>query len=267
MCKSLLIILVIGGASCMADVAAIRAKLQSALVETDETRLSITKFTESSADDIKDGTREELLSLLPIAQKCLQSNLKSVQEFGLRVFYLTTFRPDSAELIAPYVDRDIAPFLNEKDLAVKREAILILGNTNPRLLPHALDLLAAHLADKNNTRMEAGMIAATLIHGRPSDAGAVLRVLVFVSGHPELKLRNNMIQVIGLNNVTTDEAIKYIREGLADRDAEVRRVAAEAVGHMPRENRATFSGDLYRLLADPNENSEVRATAQRVLQQ
>jgi hypothetical protein len=265
----IILLALVGGEPSMADTAAVRSKLESALVETDETRLRIADFTMliSSEDEIKKATRDEASSLLPIAQKCLRSPLKVVREYGLAVFFVASFRADSAELIAPYIDRDLAPFLNDQDLAVKREAIAILGGTNPRILPRALDILSAHLADKNNTRKEAVMIASTLIRGLPSDAVSIRGVLDFVTQHPELKLRNNIIQALGLNNVTTEEAIQLIHEGLADRDTEVRRVSAESVGHMRPENRAKFSPDLLRLVAEPNQDPEVRATAQRVLEQ
>jgi HEAT repeat protein len=174
---------------------------------------------------------------------------------------------DSTELIAPHIEGDIAPFLDNEDLAVKRNAIMILGSTQPRPLPRALELLSAHLTDKDNTEMEAGMIAATLIHGRPTDAKTIHQVVDFASGHPEMKLRVSTIQLLGLNNVTVDEAIKYMRGGLADQDPEVRRASVEAVGHMPPESRAKFREDLLRLLANPNELPEARAAAQRALQQ
>ncbi len=164
------------------------------------------------------------------------------------------------------MDGDIGPFLDNQNLAFKRAAIVIIGTTNPDPLPSALNLLSSHLADKNNTEMEAGMIAASLIHGRPSDARSVHDVLTFVSSHPEFRLRVNMIQLLGLNNVTTEEASRYLRTGLTDPDPTVRRIAVEAVGHMPRESRTRFSDDLLRLLASPNETEELRSLAHNALE-
>jgi hypothetical protein len=257
----------LGAASSLADIEAVRSTLESALAEQREPRVSRADLVGLYADDIKNGSRDDVRALLALAQRCLRSRVKVAQEWGLIVFYLATFRADSSELIAPYVEGDIAPFLNDQDLAVKREAIFILGTTQPRLLPRALDLLSAHLADKDNTEMEAGMIAATLIHGCPTDPRPIHDVLDFVMGHPDYKLRANMINLLGLNNVTVDDAIKFIRGGLTDQSPEVRRISVEAVGHMPPESRAKFSGDLLQLLANPDEPEDVRATVQRVLQQ
>ncbi len=72
-----------GVASSRADVATVQSKLQSALVESDETRLRITEFTESSEPDINQATKDELRSLLPVARKCLRSHSKTVS--GVRV--------------------------------------------------------------------------------------------------------------------------------------------------------------------------------------
>ena len=76
-----------------------------------------------------------------------------------------------------------------------------------------------------------------------------------------------MIQLLGLDNVMTEEAINYIRRGIADQNTEVRRIAVESVGHMAPESRAKFKPDLLRLLANPNEDAAVRAVVERVVQQ
>ena len=260
-------LVLLGAVSSFADIAAVRSVVEYVLSEQGEPRVSKADLVGLHGDDVKNAPQEEARSLLALAQRCLQSRSKTAQEYGLIVFYLATFRTDSSELIAPYVDSDITPFLSDPDLAVKRNAIMILGTTQPRPLPGALDLLSTHLADKNNTELEAGMIIATLIHGRPADTKTVNEVLDFVSNHPELKLRASAIQLLALNNVTVDEAVKYLRGGLVDQNSEVRRTSVEAIGHMPPEIRAKFKEDLLRLLANPEETQEARAAAQRALQQ
>ena len=206
----------------------------------------------------------EMTQLLSLADKCLGSPRASIRDQGLLIFYMTIFRPDSSSLIKPHVE-DIAPSLDAKDLAVKRTAIVILGASKPNVLPHALDLVSAHLEDFDNTRLEAGLIVAAVINARASDQDGLQTVLKFVSSHPGFKLKVDTLRLLGLNNVTVEAGLSYIREAINDPDVDVRKAALQAVIRLPRQVRQTFSQQVRVLLARPNEPSEVRSLAEKAL--
>jgi len=259
-------LMVVCAGGCCADIADIQSALQSALAEKDETQLQKIDII-AFESEINAATQEEVRALLPLAQKCLGSPIHTVRRHGLSVFFLVSFRPDSSQLIEPYLDGELAPLLDDPDLAFRRGVIVVLGTSRPVPLPRALDALSSQLVDKDNTAQEAGMIAGTLLHGRPFDEKNVHLVLAFVTRHTEFKLRIGTIRTLGLNKVSTEEAVSFIREGINDSNEDVRKTSVEAAGRLPPKVRAKFSADLLRVLSDPNEAAGVRALAQSALQQ
>jgi hypothetical protein len=261
-------LILVGARYSHADVDNVRTLLQSILDQHNESLLpKIPDIAAQIADDIRTAGAEQVESLLPLAQRCLRSSSPTVRGHGLSLFFSVAFRSDSSALLKPYIDGDIAPLLDDPDRAFGRGAIYILGNTKPAPLPNALRYLAAHLNDKKNSNLEAGMIAAALVAARPSDAGTVHSVLNLVRQRPDLNMKGNVIQMLGSYQIATQESLEFVREGLHDGDSSIRRISIDAIGRMPNEVRSSFTSELHRLIAMPDEAPEVRSRAEQVLRQ
>ncbi len=145
------------------------------------------------------------------------------------------------------------------------EAILILGSNNPRPSPKGLGYLAAHLKDRDNTFWEAGMIAASLLDSFPTDTGTVRAVLSVVQERADPRFTTTIIRDLGLSHVTTEDALKFIRNCLEDPNPIIRRACVDSLRQMPKEIRAGFAAELQSIAGNPNEAPETRSLAGAVL--
>jgi HEAT repeat protein len=249
-----------------ADVLEIRAFFQTILSEHDENRLPISDENTWHLLDTLALSPEDVKQVLPLAQVGLKSPIKTVRELSLSLFFNCTFRPDSASLLEPFTD-DIASFLTDSDLEFRRSAIVILGQQNPLPLPKAKATLIFHLGDRDNSARETGMIASALLATSPSDAGTVREIVKLVEQRPELKLSIQIIRVMGLSHVSTDEAVGFIRSHFSDTDPDVRKTCVEAVERMPKNVRDGFAPELQKMLLNSKETPEIRDRAALVLNQ
>jgi HEAT repeat protein len=190
----------------------------------------------------------------------LQTPGLRAQALGLALMMDVTLRfSDGPTLLAPYVDT-VAPFLNRTEEGAKSPAIWILGKSGS---PKALAYLADHLNDQNNSSDQALSMSAHLLESR--DPVYAQKVLNLVEQRPDLKLKSDVINALGLYGVIIPEALNLIREGLQDSTGETRRVAIDAIGHLPKEVRKGFEPDLLQVMTIPNLDPTIRDRAQQVI--
>jgi HEAT repeat protein len=212
-------------------------------------------------DAVRNATADDIRALLPLAEDFLHSPKIKVRGAALLLMLSVSMRPaDSSKLLEPYID-DVALALNDSDQGVRNGAIGILGGTHPAPSPKALAHLEAHLNDKANDDVAAKMIAGALLQS--GDGSAVSKVLAFVQQRPALQ--GEVIQMLGRLKITTQDALNFVHAGLKDSKLGIRRTAVDAVGNLPKEARKGFEQDLLRLMANPDEDTQVRNRAQAVL--
>ncbi len=250
--------------TCRGDVAQIRALFQSILANQDESQLPSSKDTGRQISVVATLVPSEIEEILLLGQACLHSPIKTVRAYGLYLIVAIATRADGSQLIERYLD-DISSFLGDPDLAFRREAVFILGSSNPRPLPGGIQRLAAHLRDKDNTSWETGMIAGALLQFSPSDSGTVRGVLSVVQERADPKLTIAVIQDLGLAHVVTEEALKFIRSSLASTDPNIRRATVDALAQMPGEVKSGFAAELQIIVGNSSEVPETRSRAREVM--
>ena len=166
----------------------------------------------------------------------------------------------AAKLLDGYVD-DLAALLNDPDGGLRNGTVFVLGNLFPTTPPKALTYFEAHLTDKANSDHAAAGMADALL--RSANAACIAEVLRFAEQRPQIK--GSVIQRLGVNHITTDEALKFIHSAFLD--PKLRQAAIEAVGDLPGDVRKGFAQDLAHVIEDPNEDSRVAERARQVLTQ
>jgi HEAT repeat protein len=170
---------------------------------------------------------------------------------------VTTFRPDSSTLLAPFVDV-LSPLLNESEVGLRSAGIYVLGRSRS---PQALSYLAAHLNDDNSAEV-ATLIAAPLLESRDSDN--IHKVLTVVQKRPEWGLKGGVIQMLGFYRITVAESLSLLRSGLNDANSDIRIASLNAVANMPKDTRSLFTAELQRL-GNLDQVPEIRSRATQVL--
>ena len=212
-------------------------------------------------DAVRAATADDIRALLPLAEDLLHSPKIKVRGAALLLMLSVSMRPaDSSKLLEPYID-DVALVLDDSDQGARNCAIGILGGTHPAPSPKALAYLEAHLNDKANDDDAAKRMGAALLQS--GNRSAVSKVLALVEPRP--KLQGEIIQMLGTLKITTEDALNFVRAGLKDSQSGVRRTAIDAVGNLPKEVRKGFEQDLLRLMANPDEDPQLRERAQTVL--
>jgi len=219
-------------------------------------------------DALREASPQQIEALLPLAAACLESSNPVVREDGmLLISTVAVARPDNIALLAPYVEK-IASFLTDPDIGMRGSAIMTLAYGHPKPAPVALQYLARHLTDEQNSSDQFVAISAALLMGSPSDPGTVRTVLATLKGRPDHELlTGTFIQELGRQRITTPDALEFIRAGLGGKSAPVRLTALETIGRMPKDVRDRFAADLQRLLSNSYELPEIHAKAAQVLVQ
>lgn len=256
---------------CQAALDDVETLYRSILSEQDQTKIPkptdlIGRIRWSSV--LRDASPQEIEAVLPLAERCLESSSRVLQTDGMFLMSgIATIRPDNAVLLAPYFG-EIASFLTDPDVGQKQSAIGVLASGFPKPAPKALAYLAAHLGDPQNDGTQFMMISGALLVASPSDRATVSAVLAAMKRRPDSEaLTGPMIEALGQQKVATEESIEFLRAGLRDKSAAVRLTALEAVGQMPGDVRLSFSGDIQRLLTNPDEQPQVLEAARRLLTQ
>jgi hypothetical protein len=215
---------------------------------------------------LRGASPEQIRALLPLAAACLESSIPVVRKDGMLLMStVAVARLDNASLLEPYFEK-LAAFLTDTDAGMKGPAITALVYGYPRPAPKALPYIAAHLNDDQNSGEQFRVMSGALLAGSPSDPATVRNVLAALQKRPDHEtLAGGMMGALGQQKITTAEALKFIRDGLNDKNALVRLAAVEAIGNMPKGVRDGFATDLQRLLANPDESPEVHARAAQVL--
>jgi HEAT repeat protein len=255
-------LLVSSAGLCRADVGQLKATFQSFVeaLDSDAPRRD-PPDPGPMFDAVRAATADDIRALLPLAEDLLHSPKIKVRGAALLLMLSVSMRPaDSSKLLEPYID-DVALALNDSDQGVRNGAIAILGGTHPSPLPKALTYLEAHLNDKTNDDGAAQGIAGALLES--GDRSAVSKVLALVQQRPVLQ--GGVIQMLGRFKITTEDALGFVHAGLRDSKVGIRRTAVDAVGNLPKEVRKGFEQDLLRLMANPDEDPQVRERAQAVL--
>ena len=247
--------------ACGTDLDDARAVLRAALADRENNSTAGVPQINSKMDKLVQGaTTEQMQSLLELGGECLQTPGLRAQILGLLLMSGVTLRfSDGPQLLAPYLDM-LTPFLNRPEEEGKGLAAWILGRINS---PKALAYLVDHLADQNSSRDLVVTISDPLLKSR--DMVYVQKVLTLVEQRPELKLKSDVINALGLYGVTTPEALKLIRDGLQDSTGETRRIAIDAVERLPKEVRKGFEPDLLKVMTIPNLDPKIRDRAQQVI--
>ena len=145
---------------------------------------------------------------------------------------------DTAKLLDGYVD-DLAALLNDPDGGLRNGTVFVLGNLFPTTPPKALTYFEAHLTDKANSDQAAAGVADALL--RSGNAAFIAEVLKFAEQRPQIK--GSVIQRLGVNHITTDEALKFIHSAFVD--PKLRQAAIEAIGDLPGDVRKGFAQDWH----------------------
>jgi hypothetical protein len=244
---------------CRADVGEIHSAFEAFLTAPpDDNPPTISPaFLSQMQSDLAAATPEQIESLLPLAKKCLQSSKLTIRRSGLLLFLCASLRLDGAKLLSPYID-DFAALMNQSEVGLKNSGIYFLGASGSA---KALEILAAHLNDNGNSAQQTLMISMRLVAS--SNSAHLHRVLNLVQQQPDLNLKNGVIEAIGLDRITGEEALQLIRSGLNDSDTDTRRVSLDALDRMPKPVRVQFAPELQRLTT-LDEVPEIRSRALQV---
>jgi len=263
-----LVLTILSLAICRADMSEIETLFRSIVSQQDPSRVPklqdlIGPVTGNNV--LRDATPEQVERVLPLAAMCLESTNPAVRGHGMLLLStVAAVRPDNVSLLAPYFEK-VAPFLTDPEAGMKQAAIGVLAYGFPKPAK-ALVYLAAHLNDGLNSDTQFMMIAGALLVASPSDGNVVRSVLAALQKRPDHDLlAGAMIEGLGQQKITAEDALQFIRKGLTDKTAAVRRTAVDAVGNMPKDTRSFFAPDLQRILANSDEDPEVLARAREVL--
>ena len=244
------------------DGAHAREVLQSLIDQPDDSLLPSVPETMLSVE--ASGLQaDDVMAALPLALRCLQSSRPKLRPYGLAFMFWVAMSPDGSQRLEPYAG-EIAPFLEDTDHAFRRAAIAILGAASPKPSQQGVKYLSAHLRDTSNTGDEVALIASSIFNSE-RDPTTVRAVLDVIRNRKDQKLTSSMIRVVGLDNIQTDVALSFIREGFADPSPDVRAAAVDAVSRMPEGLKSTFEAELRHVLSNPDELDQTRARAQAVL--
>ncbi len=249
-----------------ADGSAIAELFRSVLAQQDDSKLPKEQDVGLEfAGSVGNLTASEIETLLPFAERCLTSERRARQSYGVGFFSTVAVRMDGSQLLAPYID-EVARLLNDDREAFRSTAIFILGSSNPKPLPKGLAYLSAHLGDRIDTPEQFNLIAGYLLVATP-DAATIHRVLAAARQRPDIELiRGHLIGLLSIAHARSDEGLAFIREGFANMNSGIRMAAIDAVSELPRDViRSGFATELERIVANPEEAPELRDRARQVL--
>jgi len=267
-------ILLVFASICLgANLQSIEAKYRAILATQQDDELPRNEEISRELNGLEDMTPEEVRTVLLSARQCWRSPRAGVRNAGLAVLLPLTLRPDSAQLLEPYIS-ELSAFLSVPEEGARIAVVYALGAALPVPPPRAIDYLLLHLAFRSLTAEELRMTAAAILGAtvasgdtasEPPNTRNVHLVLNAIDQHPQFRLKGALIEMLGTYRISNEEADRYIRGGLVDGNSSIRRTAVDAIGRMPSERRATFVTDLQRIADDPKEDSEVRSRAAAVL--
>jgi HEAT repeat protein len=202
---------------------------------------------------------------LPLARKLLVDPRPEARRYGLMCFMVVTLRRalDSELLLDPYVT-DLLVIADDRASPIRNMAGYVLGHTQPRISPKALEDTAAHLADKDNTPEEIGAMACALLKDGSDPLVRGLVGFLHSQSRPEGTV-SVLACLRALPPTRNADILSFIGSSLDGPDASVRRAAVSEVARFPMEQRTPFLPQLSRMSNDPNEPAEVRSAAAQAL--
>jgi hypothetical protein len=180
---------------------------QSVLADGGVDRSTVARgaFSDMVSQAVADAPEAEFAAAVPVVRQCLRSKSPEIRRQGLVLLVVYNSRPDSAQLIEPFID-DLIAILNDPAPGMKGNAASVLGGARPTPSDKSVLALAGHLNDKDNGPEEFRVVARALLSARPADVSIVRAVLAGLSGYSSDGLDGQVIQSFGLLRITCDEA-------------------------------------------------------------
>ena len=246
-----------------ADLSRMQTLLLS-IASGDESLANLESFgSQAELDALRAAPPEQIQPLLAPAQQCLHSPKRPIRAIGVSLFMgvvLARRGMDTAKLLDDYID-DVAALLDDPDEGLRNGTVFVLGSLFPKPPAKVLAYFEAHLNDKANSDQAAGGMGDALL--RSGNASFVPEVLRLAEQRPRIK--GNILQRLGINHITTDEALKFLHS--AFQDPTLYQDAVDAVGRLPRDARKGFAQDLAHVMEDPDTDPRVVESARQALTQ
>lgn len=201
---------------------------------------------------------------LPSVKVALEYRNEQVQAEAASAFFAISLRPDSAELLKPYI-ADLGKLFNSPSARVTSYAALIFVNLRPAPPPEVLTPMLASISRTSSAAQ--GQISAitALVRIAPKNPEVIEAIVNFMSRPLDHSTRIAALNAIHTSRVDDPRVQDAIIGALKDPYPGVKLAAIGTLKRMGPNAVSRAKSPLQKIAQEPNEPAQVRAAAQLAL--
>ena len=201
---------------------------------------------------------ESLAASLPAIATALKNRNDVVKLYAVSALLVVSRRPDGGKLLVPHLE-SITRLFDEKDQRLQSTPALLFANLFPSPPPQAIPLLVGFVRRTDREPLAQVRAIFTLVGAAPNSNEVVACITDFLSRTHSVQTQVDALNALGNPHVSDDP------HSLASPDADVRRTTIEVIGRIGLAAVRKSKNRLQALVANSSEASDIRAAAERVL--
>lgn len=218
------------------------------------------------ADSIGSCSPGEIRASLPLIRLAVTSGIPNLPVEAVFVLFAISMRPDGVELLSGSLS-DIGKLMQHPDERISGGSTTILRNLARTIPDSVVPLLLDHLTAPGVPTLVKAEIFRTLLESQKRNDQQVVRAMeAYLRLDSEPRVRAATLGAITANRFTTPAIAAYALSGLNDKNKHVQMAAIQAVYALSQDVRHQALPTIGRLATDPAVDEQVRALAQRALE-
>lgn len=217
-------------------------------------------------DSVGASSASEIQAILPLITSALKSNVSNLAIEGVFVLFAIALRPDGGKILFGNLP-EIASLMQHPDERVSGGSVEILRNLTRTIPDSTVPLLSNRLMAPGAPSLVKSEIVRTLLESSKRNDQQVLKSIeayLALDAGPKVKVAS--LAAIAASRFTTPAIAMYALAGLKDNDKHVQIAAIQAVYALSQDVRDRAGPTISRLANDQTIDEQVRAMAERALQ-
>ncbi len=217
-------------------------------------------------DSIGASSVGELQAILPLIRSALKSNVANLPIEGVFALFAIAQRPDGGKLLLGILPEIVSLTLHP-DERISGGSVAILRNLTRTIPESSVPLLLNRLmAPGAPTLVKSEIVRSLLESSKRNDQQVLKSVEAYLTLDSEPRVKIATLGAITANRFKTPAIATYALSCLNDKDKHVQIAAIQAVYALGQDVRATAGPRISRLANDQTVDEQVRAVAERALQ-